>query len=194
MSKADHLWASSDTSAKNDDSLDKWFEKIDLKADQIKYTDSLKKAASDSISAFTMSLLASFALEQMAKENNEKKKYQTINKTLIEKMVHRIEFRKDGFVLLDKDLNVVKSINSPGQLGLAIFQILNDIIEQYDIDQKNQELLEKEKSEEQKRKENEAYKQKSYKAFKNSLYGEFTQTVQQPPSNNVSWDDIFDDL
>lgn len=92
----------------------------------------------EKLSSITSLILQGFISKMLVDvaEKSLKEDYRAsdINQRL-HKELARIEYTKKGFILKDKD--EIKEINTPGKLGLAVFQILNDVIAQYEYDKAN---------------------------------------------------------
>lgn len=89
---------------------------------------SIKEAISLYLQAAIMQQLTNVANEELTKEIKAK----AIDEVFKKFFQERVEYRKNGFVILNEKSEVIKEINSPDQLGLVIFQILNDAIESYE--------------------------------------------------------------
>ena len=106
-----------------------WLDNLFNKSEELKLIES---SMSNVVQAFVVDAVMKMTAEKI----HDELKFARIKANLISILSTKLEYSKEGLTIANDD-ETVKTVNSPGQLGLVMFQLLNDAIEMEEIEAKN---------------------------------------------------------
>lgn len=130
-----------------DNEIDKWSEILkNIEKETVKeFADEAVKseAKSFAIQFNIQALITSTILDVANKKFKEEARYNNLTIKFFNILRDRLSYTAKGFEIRNENNEVEKVINSPGQLGIVMFQILNDAIEKFDLEEKENEATKK---------------------------------------------------